>query len=68
MCKALIEWMNDERKEGREEGRMQGIRGLILDNLDQGKSQEEILVKLRKYYGLDDSRAEDYLEKVRKDI
>lgn len=47
---------------------MQGIRGLILDNLDQGKSQEEILAKLHKYYGLDDSQAEDYLEKLRKDI
>lgn len=47
---------------------MQGIRGLILDNLDQGKSREEILAKLHKYYGLDDSQAEDYLEKLRKDI
>lgn len=54
MCKALTEMLQDEREEG--------ISGLIRDNLDQGKSREEILEKLCRYYGMSRDKAEKYIE------
>lgn len=57
-----------ERLEGREEGKAEGletgIRALILDNLEEGISEERILEKLRKRFGLSHEAAALYLSKV----
>ena len=58
MCKALTELI----EEGRQEGREQGIFGMIRDNLEQGISQDEIVEKLCKYFGLSRDRAWEYLD------
>lgn len=40
------------------------INGIVFiqDNLDQGKSREEILEKLCRYYGMSRDKAEKYIE------
>ena len=60
MCKALTELIEDGRAEGREEG----IRGIILDNLELGIPQEQIVKKLCRYFGMSIDMAQEYLEKV----
>lgn len=59
MCEVL------DRAEARgiEQGIEQGIQALILDNLEEGKSESIILEKLKKRFELDDSRAKKYFEK-----
>lgn len=56
MCKILEE----ERAAGREEGRQEGIRVFICDNLEEGKSREQIVEKLMKRFMLDREAAEGY--------
>ncbi len=49
-------------KQGVKEGREEGIKALILDNLEEGIPQERILLKLQKRFGLDEERAKAYFE------
>ena len=55
------------REEGREEGREQGIEALILDNLEDGKSEEVIIGKLVKRFGLEPENAKKYFDKYAKE-
>ena len=63
MCKALTDMLQTERTIGREEGIEQGIRALILDNLEEGKSAQCIMEKLVKRFELTEDKATEYLEK-----
>ena len=44
------------------EGIEEGIRAMILDNLENGSSREQIREKLGKYFGMSEKRASEYLE------
>ena len=52
------------KAEGREEGRAEGIRALILDNLEEGKSKEQIILKLQKRFSLEEAEARIYVEEL----
>ena len=48
----------------REKGRMEGIRALILDNLEEGIPKDRILSKLQRRFNLTEEKAKVYLEEV----
>ena len=48
---------------GREEGREEGIEAFILDNLEDGKTEEVIIAKLGKRFQLEHAEARKYFEK-----
>ena len=48
---------------GMESGRQIGIKALIRDNQEGGKTKEEIIKKLVKYFELTEEEAEVYYEK-----
>ncbi len=52
------------KAEGLVQGRTEGIRALILDNLDEGVSEERILEKLVKRFELSGADAEQHYRKV----
>lgn len=55
--------MEAGREQGREAGREEGIEALILDNLEEGKTKEEIAAKLEKRFSLSPDEAAIYLQK-----
>ena len=61
--KGLEEGREEGIQEGREEGRMEGIKALILDNLEEGKSEAQILNKLERRFSLDRESAVECLKK-----
>lgn len=54
-------------EQGIERGRTEGIEALILDNLEDGKSEEVIIGKLVKRFGLNPETAKEYFEKYSKE-
>lgn len=59
-----IGWAKRQGMEaGREAGREEGIEALILDNLEEGKTKEEIARKLEKRFSLSPDEAAIYLQK-----
>ena len=54
------------KSQGREEGREEGIKALIIDNMEEGKSKEEILNKLIKRFNLTQEKAEEYIKSCEK--
>ena len=55
--------METGREQGREAGREEGIEAMILDNLEEGKTKEEIALKLEKRFSLNHDEAVRYLQK-----
>lgn len=55
--------MRQEREASLEEGMEIGIKALIRDNQEGGKTKEEIIKKLVKYFELTEEEAEVYYEK-----
>ncbi len=53
----------EAREEGREQGRMEAIKAIILDNLEEDISKERILIKLQKLFALNQEEAEQYYKK-----
>ena len=51
------------RKEGIKEGRLEGIKALILDNMEEKKTEEQIVEKLMKRFTLSQEDAEEFLRK-----
>ena len=51
------------KRQGMEAGREEGIEALILDNLEEGKTKEEIATKLEKRFSLSPDEAAIYLQK-----
>lgn len=58
MCQALKELI--------EEGRMEGIEALILDNLEEGTARERIIEKLQWRFQLAEDKAIEYYERYAK--
>jgi len=50
-------------QENIERGIEQGIKAFILDNIEEGKTKEIIIKKLRKRFGLEESTAREYFDK-----
>ena len=63
MCQALREMMEDSRMEGHSLGVAEGIRALIMENLDEGVSVERIVEKLQEYFSLSEEEARETLKK-----
>ncbi|WP_180994907.1 hypothetical protein [Clostridium sp. chh4-2] len=75
MCDAIRELFADEleegvkrgvqlgKEQGLEQGLQQGIQALILDNLEEQKTKEQIIAKLVKRFGLSLENAETYFNK-----
>ena len=49
-------------EQGLRQGVEQGIAALILDNLEEGKSRDQIVAKLQKRFGLGEAQAEEQYE------
>ena len=58
----MYEEMGSFFMDGVEEGMEKGIRAMILDNLENGSSREQIREKLEKYFGMSEKKASEYLE------
>lgn len=50
----------------KKEGINQGIEALILDNLEEQKTEDQILIKLMKRFSLSQKEAEMFYEKYSK--
>ena len=50
-------------EQGFQQGLQQGIQALILDNLEEQKTKEQIITKLVKRFGLSLENAETYFNK-----
>jgi predicted transposase YdaD len=57
------EGREEGREEGRAEGREEGIRVFIEDKLEDAVSEDIILKKLEKNYGLTTEKAVEYIKK-----
>lgn len=53
-------------EQGIEQGMEQGIAALILDNLEEGKTQTQIVTKLQRHFSLTESKALEYYLKYSK--
>ena len=51
------------RELGREEGMEKGIEVLILDNLEDGKSEEQIISKVVKRFNVSETKAKEYFDR-----
>lgn len=49
--------------EAKEEGREEGIRALIEDNLEEGVGKERILMKVVKRFSVTEQKAKEYYER-----
>ncbi len=49
-----------EKRDAREEGRQEGIRALIFDNLEEKKTREQIIAKLMRRFSLSEEEAIGY--------
>ena len=58
---------NEGIKQGIEQGVEQGIEALILDNLEDGKSEEAIVNKLVRRFRLETEDAKAYFDKYAKE-
>lgn len=63
---ARREGLAEGKAEGIAEGIEQGIAALILDNLEEGKTQVQILSKLQKHFSLTEDKAQEYYLKYSK--
>ena len=59
MCKAIDDMINDSKQDGI----LIGIHALIEDNLEDGKSKEQILEKLQKHFQLTPEQAMEHFAK-----
>ena len=78
MCKAIEEMIQDGRMEGLSQGLSQGIsqglsqglergiQALILDNLEEGVSEQRIIEKLQKRFDVNEEQAREYYAKYGK--
>lgn len=55
----------DIRRESLEQGREEGIKILIADNISEGKSSKVIIEKLMRLYSFDENKALEYYEKYK---
>lgn len=58
--KTLAANREEALEEGIEIGVLTGINALIQDNLEEGKTKEQIIVKLMRHFSLSREQAEEY--------
>ena len=58
--------MLEAEERGEKRGREEGIKALILDNLEERVTQERILRKLQKRFSLSEKEAKQYYEQCSK--
>ncbi len=63
MCEFLRELFKDELIQERGEGLEQGIKAFILDKLEDGFSEKDIVKRLVKRFDLTEDMAEEYVLK-----
>mgnify|MGYP000526887970 CR=1 FL=1 len=69
--KYMQEWeermyqLQDAKAEGREAGLEEGIRAFVLDNLEEGKTEGQILDKLVRMFSLSRDTAGEYLKRYK---
>lgn len=68
MCRAMYEWIADEREEGRIEGQMEGkiegkIEGIILLGRRYGLSREAVLEVVMEEMQIDGNQAQGYVKR-----
>lgn len=80
MCQAIREWSAEERAIGRgiglaegieqgiERGIEQGLERMIVDNLEERKSEEIIIKKLMRHFSLGEQQAKNYYDKYAKEV
>ena len=68
MCQAIREWSAEERAIGLAEGIEQGLERLIVDNLEERKSEEIIIKKLMRHFSLGEQQAKNYYDKYAKEV
>ncbi len=64
MCQAIREWSAEERAIGLE----QGLERMIVDNLEERKSEEVIIKKLMRHFSLGERQAKNYYDKYAKAV
>ncbi|MDC7291557.1 hypothetical protein NXH76_27640 [Blautia schinkii] len=57
------EGIEEGKKEGFNEGIQKGAEALILDNLEEGKTEQQIITKLMQRFALNHKTAEEYVKK-----
>ena len=62
----MLEAEERGEKRGEKRGREEGIKALILDNLEEQVTQERILRKLQKRFNLSEKEAKQYYEQCSK--
>lgn len=62
VCELFDQYVRKGRQEGRREGRQEGMRFLILDNLEEGKTEEIIIKKLMRGFSLGQDEAKRYYD------
>ena len=65
MCREIEALCNEERKEGKTEGIKEGIKAFVRDNLNEGRSGEQILPKLVGFFNLTYEEAEGFFEEFK---
>ena len=66
MEKGMEKGMQKGMQKGMEKGIEEGVKVFILDNLEEGKSQQQIIKKLIRSFGLPEKEAEMFVEKYGK--
>ncbi len=61
---ARTEGIQQGREEGRRQERLDGVRGFILDKLEDNTDKETILSKLQKVFSITRKEAEDYWNQI----
>ena len=63
MCDALKELMKDELDERERQGIEQGIEQMILENMEEHRTEETIVGKLVRWFSLTREQAKMYYDK-----
>lgn len=64
MCEAWDGAMKMYWDEGYQEGLEKGsVQALILDNLEEGKPEKIIIMKLQRWFSLSEEQAQEYYER-----
>ncbi len=63
MCELIQKYWDGGLKQGLEQGLESGIRALVMDNIEEGRDKDRVVLKLVKLFALDREMAEEYFDK-----
>ena len=64
--KGIEEGKQEGERKGKREGKLEGIQAFILDCLEDGKTEAQILEKLMRIFSLDQEAAKGYFDKIKR--